>query len=455
MKKEYKKEVVIMPDLGKVPPQAIESEELVLGTCLVYPDAISEVRLLPEMFYKDSHRKIFASILELANKGNCDLVSVTNNLRKKDQLEAVGGILALTGLTCNIFSDQMVGMHSLIIKEKYLLREYIRIGSTISGMAYSEDLSDVAEFAENGLFQLSDFTQTKEPKEMARCVDELIIEVEKVYNKEQSLVGVPSGFTSIDRITGGWQQGNLIIIAGRPSMGKTALALTLATNPARMNQPVCLFSLEMSEGEIATRLMSGVSGYTNVEIRNARIDLDKFVNTSHEIANLPIYIDDTPALSLFELRSKVKKLIIRYGIKMIIIDYLQLMKADAGSREQEVSTISRGLKAISKEFNIPVIALSQLNRGVEDRTDKRPRLSDLRESGAIEQDADMVCFVYRPAYYNMTTIEMDKASLSTEGLMILDCAKDRNGPLFSKPLYHNNSLTVIQEEKIELNNLPY
>lgn len=452
MKQENK---YILPDFGKVPPQSIEAEEMLIGTCLVYPDAISEARLLPEMFYKDSHKKIFKSILEIVNKGNCDVITLTDSLRKKGELESVGGILALTKLTNNIFTDQMIVNHALIIKEKYLLREYIRIGSTVSGMAYSEDLSEVAEFAENGLFKLSDFTQTKEPKKIDRCIDELIIEIEKIFNKEKTLVGVPSGFTSIDRITGGWQPGNLIIIAGRPSMGKTALALTLSINPAKYNYPICMFSLEMSESEIATRFMSGVSGYTNVEIRNANIDLDKFVSKSNDIANLPIYIDDTPALSLFELRSKVKKMIIRNGVKMVIVDYLQLMKADAGNREQEVSIISRGLKAISKEFSIPVIALSQLNRGVEDRSDKRPRLSDLRESGAIEQDADIVCFIYRPAYYNMSTIELDKETISTQDLMIIDCAKDRNGALFSKPLYHNSSLTVIQENKFEVKNLPY
>lgn len=451
-----KKEISFIPfDFGKIPPQSIDAEEMLLGTCLTYPDCISEARLLPEMFYKDSHRKIFQSIIDVSANGRCDTISITDNLRKKNELESIGGILALTKLTSNIYTDQMIVTHALIIKEKYLLREYIRIGSQVSGMAFTEDLADVAEFAESGLFQLSDFTQTKEPKAIDRCVDELILEVEKIYNKEKSLVGVPSGFTSIDRITGGWQPGNLIIIAGRPSMGKTALALVLASNPARMDYPVCLFSLEMSESEIATRFMSGVSGYTNVEIRNADINLEKFVGCSNEIANLPIYIDDTPALSLFELRSKVKKMIVRHRIKIIIIDYLQLMKAEAGNREQEVSIISRGLKAISKEFSIPVIALSQLNRGVEERSDKRPRLSDLRESGAIEQDADIVCFVYRPAVYNIGTIDIDKETLSTEGMLVIDCAKDRNGALFSKPLYHNSSLTIIKENKFEQKNLPY
>jgi replicative DNA helicase len=317
-------------------------------------------------------------------------------------------------------------------------------------MAFEESLEEVIEFTESQILNISNFTQNKDPKKIDRCIDELLTEVEKIFKKEKSLVGVPSGFTSIDRITGGWQPGNLIIIAGRPSMGKTAMALTLALNPAKLNYPICLFSLEMSESEISARLLSGASGYSNVEIRNADLDFDKLVYSSDQVANLPIYIDDTPALTIFELRSKIKKMIIRYGVKMVIVDYLQLMKQDAGNREQEVSKISQGLKAIAKEYSIPIIALSQLNRGVEERADKRPRLSDLRESGAIEQDADIVCFIYRPYYYNILSIKIDENPIETKGLLIIDCAKDRNGALFSKCLYHNESLTIITE-----GNAPY
>jgi replicative DNA helicase len=443
---------IINFDLGKIPPQAIDAEEMVLGTCLSYPDAIAEINIKPEMFYKDANQKIFRSIIELSKKGACDIISITDYLNKKGELDQVGGVMAIMNLTNKVISDKMIMSHALIVKEKYLLREYIRIGCELQSQGFTEDLADISEFAESELFKLSDCTQTKEPKKVGLCIDELLLEIQKIYNKEKSLVGVPSGFTSIDRITGGWQPGNLIIIAGRPSMGKTALALALALNPAKMGYPVCFFSLEMSESEISTRYLSGVSGYTNVEIRNAKLDFKKLCKKSNEIAELPILIDDTPALSLFELRSKVKKVILRYGVKLLIIDYLQLMKADAGNREQEVSIISRGLKAISKEFSIPVIALSQLNRGVEDRADRRPRLSDLRESGAIEQDADIVGFVYRPSYYSIKTIELNGSDIATDGLMIIDCAKDRNGALFSEPLYHNSSLTVIQEKQFEMQN---
>ncbi len=441
--------------VDKVPPHVTEAELSVIGTCLSYPHVAGELSIKPEMFYNEKYQKIFNAIIEVSKTGVSDIISVCDYLSKKNELEMIGGAYFVTKLTENIFSDQMVQRHALMIKEKYLLREYIRLGYDITGKAFEQDLNDVAEFAESALFALSDFTHTKEPTTIANCVDELLVEIEKVYTKEKSLVGVPSGFTSIDRITGGWQPGNLIIIAGRPSMGKTALALQLALNPARLNYPVCIFSLEMSKEELTTRMLSSVTEYTNVEIRNADINFETLVQRSNDIALLPIIIDDTAGLGLFELRSKVKKLILRNGIKLIIVDYLQLMSAEAGNREQEISKISRGLKGISKEFGIPVIALSQLNRGVEERADKRPRLSDLRESGAIEQDSDIVCFIYRPAYYNITAVKIDKDDINTDGVMIIDGSKNRNGALFSKVLYHNSSLTKIQEEKFEIKNEPY
>jgi replicative DNA helicase len=433
-------------------PQAIDAEQAIIGTCLVNPNLILDIAsmLTPEMFYLESNRQLYTAILEVAKKtGSSDIISICDHLRIKGQLENFGGILGLTKRTAEIVSDAYLNKYVYIVKEKYILRQYITGGLELSNLAYMEDLSVVVEFAESKLFDISNFIQTKEPKKIDRCIDELLIEVQSIFNKEKSLVGVPSGFTMIDRITGGWQPGNLIIIAGRPSMGKTALALTLTKIPASLNYPVALFSLEMSESEITTRFMSTVSGYSNIEIRNARVDINKLVADSNELAYCPIYIDDTPALSLFDLRSKAKKLIVRFGVKMIVVDYLQLMKAEAGNREQEVSQISRGLKAIAKEFKVPVIALSQLNRSVEDRADKKPRLSDLRESGAIEQDADIVCFIYRPAYYNIPECKINGENYDSKGIISFDCAKDRNGALFSIPLYHNESLTIIKDTKDE------
>jgi replicative DNA helicase len=237
-------------------------------------------------------------------------------------------------------------------------------------------------------------------------------------------------------------------------MGKTAVALNLAMNAASLNYPVCLFSLEMSKEELATRFLSSTGKYTNVDIRNANVNFTTLVNGSHKIANLPIMIDDTPSLNLFELRSKVRKQILKYGTKLIIIDYLQLMSVKADNREQEISQISRNLKAISKEFYIPVVVLSQLNRKVEERADKRPKLHDLRESGSIEMDADIVCFLFRPKYYGLEYIKLEREEISSEGLILIDGAKNRNGGLFSVPLYHNQNMSVIQESKFELDNEP-
>lgn len=439
---------MITPD--RILPHNIQLEKSVLGICLVYPDTINSIRLKSDMFYDDKHKKIFQAMQEVSSKGACDLITVTEQLRKSGMLDFAGGAMYITRLTEQIFSDQQAEQYAMLIKEKYLLREYIRISYEIIDKSYQEDISDVIEHAEGSLFRLSDFTQSKEPRQISNCIDELLADVEKIYTKEKSLIGIPSGYTSIDRKTGGWQPGNLIIIAGRPSMGKTALALALCQNSAKLNNPVGLFSLEMSDSEIAARFLSSVSGYTNVQIRNADINLDDLALKSNDIAGLPIVIDDTPELSLMEMRSKVKKMILKFGVSLVIVDYLQLMTAEAGNREQEVATISRGLKAIAKEFDIPVIALSQLNREVENRADKRPRLADLRESGAIEQDADIVCFIFRPAVYGLASIKIDKEELSSSGLILIDCAKDRNGALFSIPLYHNESLTIIREE-----NLPF
>ena len=439
---------MITPD--RILPHNIQLEKSVLGICLVYPDTINSVRLKPDMFYDDKHKKIFQAMREVSSKGACDLITVTEQLRKSGMLDFAGGAMYITKLTEQIFSDQQAEQYAMLIKEKYLLREYIRISYEIIDKSYQEDISDVIEHAEGSLFRLSDFTQSKEPRQISNCIDELLKDVEKIYTKEKSLIGIPSGYTSIDRKTGGWQPGNLIIIAGRPSMGKTALALALCQNSAKLNNPVGLFSLEMSDSEIAARFLSSVSGYTNVQIRNADINLDDLALKSNDIAGLPIVIDDTPGLSLMEMRSKVKKMILKFGVSLVIVDYLQLMTAEAGNREQEVATISRGLKAIAKEFDIPVIALSQLNREVENRADKRPRLADLRESGAIEQDADIVCFIFRPAVYGIKSLVIDKDEIPSSGMILIDCAKDRNGALFTIPLYHNESLTVIREE-----NLPF
>lgn len=444
-------------NFGKIPPQAIDVEIALLGICLSYPDIACGLRLKPEMFYKDAHRKIFATILEL--ESNASSISVTNKLRDKGELESVGGPLYITKLTDSVYSDAMSEHYAAIVKEKYLRREYIRISTELIDQSFDDsfDLSELIEFAETGLFTVSDFSHTKEPEHVSKGIDEVLINIDKIQKKEKKLVGVPSGFTNIDRITGGWQPSNLIIIAGRPSMGKTALALELAQRSALLNFGVGIFSLEMSTYELSVRLLSGASDYSNVQIRNAEVNIETITSKCHNVAGLPIYIDDTPGIGIPELRSKTKKLILRYGIKMIIVDYLQLMKGTGETRENEVSSVSRGLKEISKEFDIPVIAVSQLNRAVEKTRDKMPGLADLRESGAIEQDADIVGFVFRPLYYDMKEIEVNGENISSDELILFYSGKNRNGALFMEPLYHNEYITKIQDTKIDKTEtkLPY
>lgn len=454
---EKSKQYITLPDFGKVPPQAIDIESLVLGTCLVYPDSIFDVRLLPQMFYKEAHQRIFNSILEVAKKGGCDLATVTNHLRDTGQLEQIGGPVYIVNLTNNVFTDKMLDRYSLIVKEKYLKREFIRVSSEIQGRAFDDSilLDELIDYSESELFAISDVTQTNEVEKLSRIIDAQLIEIQKVCTKEKNLTGVPSGFLNIDRATGGWQEENLIIIASRPSMGKTALALALSQNASKLGYPVGLFSLEMSKKELANRFLSSASDYTNIQIRNGEINLEKLIEKSNDVAELPIYIDDTPSISLFELRSKAKKMILRNEVKIIIIDYLQLMKGDGETREQEVSRISRGLKAISKEFHVPVIALSQLNRKCEERKDKRPMLSDLRESGSIEQDADIVGLLWRPAYYDIRTVEVERIEQSSEGVLFIDVAKNRNGATGDFVLYHNPALTKIEDTKPEIVNTPY
>ena len=440
-------------------PQAIDAEQAIIGTCLVNPEAIIEIIpvLTPDMFYLESNKQLFSALVEVAKKtGKSDIITVCDYLRVKGQLDNFGGVLGLTKRMDGIVTDRYLMNYVLIVKEKYILREYIFAGVKLTNLAYSEDLADVVEYAESTLFAISNFTQNKEPRRIAGIVDEYLIEIEKIINKEKSLSGVPSGFTTIDRVTGGWQPSDLIIIAGRPSMGKTAIALTLAKGSAEHNNPVGFFSLEMSEQQLVGRYLSGLSGRTNMELRSGKVDLAELSIKSNELANLPLFIDDTAGITLFELRSKVKKLIVKEDIRLIVVDYLQLMRQEAGSREQEVSKISQGLKAIAKEFNIPVVALSQLNRDVESRSDRVPRLSDLRESGAIEQDADIVCFVHRPAYYKLKTVTINGDEIPSEGVMVFDIAKNRNGATYTMALYHNEALTKIEDTKPELTNvLPY
>lgn len=449
MKPEFKRRYSPISDLGKVPPHDIEIESAVLGTILIYPDAFNDVIaiLKPEMFYKDAHYKIYQSALNVFSKYNkVDLVTVTSDLRNNDVLEEAGGPLYITQLCNNIGSPDMVEHYALIIKQKYIAREYIRIGMQLQAIAFDEmnDVYDISEYAETQILELTGVIQKKEPMLLGKLIDGVIDIIQKIKNHEIEMVGIKSGFKDLDRITGGFKKKELIIIAGRPGMGKTALALQIAKNTAEKNG-VGLFSCEMSDESLARRYLSSVSGKSNVELLSGECNIESLLSVSEKLLTLGIYIDDSSNISVVELRAKTRKLLLRYQIKLVVVDYLQLMKGEGQSREQEVSYISRGLKAIAKDLDIPVIALSQINRESEGRKDKRPQLSDLRESGAIEQDADMVLLVYRPAYYKIANIFSNNIEISTDGLMIVDIAKNRNGAIGEFNLKHNISLTEIMQ----------
>jgi replicative DNA helicase len=430
--------VTVLPDFGKVPPQAIDMEEAVLGAVMLEKEAVITVLdiLKPESFYKDSHNKIFKAISDLnLREFPVDLYTVTEELRAHGELESVGGPVYLTQLTSKVVSAANVDYHSRIVAQKYIQRELIRVSSEIQTRSFDDtyDVTELLDYSENELFQIAEGNIKREVSPINVVIKEAIAEIEKAGKREDALVGIPSGFTRLDRLTSGWQKAELIIIAARPSMGKTAFALSMARNMSiEHGKNVAIFSCEMSSIQLVNRLIIAETDIPSDKIRNGRLNEDEWKQLDSRIKKLvqaPIYIDDTPAISIFELRAKCRRLMAHHKLDIVIVDYLQLMSGpdNAGSREQEVSMISRSLKSIAKELNVPIIALSQLNRSVEMRGgSKRPLLSDLRESGAIEQDADMVVFIHRQEKFGITAFEDGS---STKGVAEIILAKNRNGPV--------------------------
>lgn len=427
-----------LPDLGRVPPQANDMEEAVLGAIMLEKEAVITILdiLKPESFYKEAHQKIFKTISDLnAREFPVDLYTVTEELRAHNELESVGGPVYLTQLTSKVVSAANVDYHARIVAQKYIQRELIRVSSEIQARSFDDtiDVTDLLDFSENALFQIAEGNIKREVAPINMVLKEAIKAIEEAGKREDALVGIPSGFTRLDRLTSGWQKSELIIIAARPSMGKTALALSMARNMAiDHGKNVAIFSCEMSSIQLVNRLIIAETDIPGDKIRNGRLSEDEWKQLDNRIKKLvqaPIFIDDTPAISIFELRAKCRRLMAQHKLDIVIVDYLQLMSGpdNAGSREQEVSNISRSLKSIAKELNVPIIALSQLNRSVEMRGGtKRPLLSDLRESGAIEQDADMVVFIHRQEKFGM--VAFDDGS-STKGIAEIILAKNRNGPV--------------------------
>lgn len=421
---------------GKLPPQAVEVEEAVLGALMLERDAYVTVADIIDTasFYKEEHQKIFEAIKTLSGKEKpVDLLMVTQELKDREQLDVVGGPGYITQLTRRVASAAHLEFHARIIAQKFIQRELIRVSSEIQSRSYDDtvDVDDLIDFSESSLFQVAEGNIKKETVPIKPVLNAAILQIEKARNQKDGLSGVPSGFTALDRITSGWQRTDLVIVAARPSMGKTAFVLSMARNMAvDHNKSVALFSLEMSSLQLVTRLIASETEIGSQKLKTGNLEDWEWEHLNRKISNLdkaPIFIDDTPALSIFEFRAKCRRLKMQHDIQVVIVDYLQLMTAGSdnrGSREQEVSQISRSLKAIAKELDIPIIALSQLNRSVESREGKRPQLSDLRESGAIEQDADIVTFIHRPEYYG---IDEDDSGNSLRGVAEIIIAKHRNG----------------------------
>jgi len=432
---------VISLEKGKIPPQATDLEQVVIGAMMIDKKGVDEVIdiLSPAAFYKEAHQYIFEAIFKLfENSEPVDLLTVSNQLKKDGKLDLVGGDFYLISLTQRVSSSAHIEFHARIILQKYIQRSLIKISNEIIEEAYEEgtDVFDLLDNAEAKLYEVTQGNVKKSTETAQSLVYQAKKKIEEISNKE-GLSGIPSGFDKLDKLTSGWQPSDLVIVAARPGMGKTALTLTMARNIAvEANVPVAFFSLEMSSVQLITRLISSETGLSSEKLRTGKLEKHEWEQLNVKVKTLekaPLYIDDTPSLSIFDLRAKARRLSSQYGIKIIFIDYLQLMTAGGsqkgGNREQEISMISRNLKALAKELNVPVIALSQLSRAVETRGgSKRPILSDLRESGAIEQDADIVSFIFRPEYYKIDEWDDEERS-PTEGQGEFIVAKHRNGGL--------------------------
>lgn len=426
-------------EIGRVVPQALDLEAAVLGAMLLDKNAVTDTIdiLAIESFYDPKHQSIYTAIRELfGNSEPIDLLTVINKLKSLGTLELAGGVVYISSLTNRVASSAHAEYHARIIAQKYIQREVIRMCNEVLKDAYDDsvDVFDLLGKAEKSLFKIAENNMKKSVDTMQNVVKEAILEIEAAMKNSDGISGISTGLVALDKVTSGWQRSDMIVIAARPAMGKTAFVLSMARNAAvDYGHGVAIFSLEMSSVQLVKRLISAETRINAEKLRKGDLRQDEFIQLSERVTKLisaPIFIDDTPGINIFDLRAKCRRLKMQHNIQMVIIDYLQLMTAGGGSkgpgnREQEISSISRSIKEIAKELNVPVLALSQLSRSVEQRGgDKRPQLSDLRESGAIEQDADIVSFIYRPSYYGFHTAEDGS---SNEGIGEIIIAKHRNG----------------------------
>jgi replicative DNA helicase len=419
--------------LHRIPPQNIEAEQSILGGILLNNQSLNSVLEILEVgdFYNEAHRKIFAAIVELSDRNEpSDLITLSNILRDKNHLDQAGGTNYLVSLVDNVPSAANIAHYSKIVKEKSILRRLIATATDILNMTYHSgaDVDTVLDEAEHAIFDISENKIRPAFHPFKEIIKDSVRTIEKLYERKELVTGVPTGYEKIDDLTSGFQKSDLIIIAGRPSMGKTALALNIAQYAAlETSTPVAIFSLEMSKEQLALRMLSSESRVDSQRIRRGFLgetDWPKLITAASRLSEAPIYIDDTPAITVLEMKAKARRLKSEVNLGLIILDYLQLMRSSGyrESREQEISEISRSLKALAKELNVPVVALSQLNRKVEDRTNKRPQMADLRDSGAIEQDADVIAFIYRDEVYDKSEENPEK------GMAEIIIGKQRNGP---------------------------
>jgi len=422
-------------NMRKLPPQSIEAEMSILGGILLENEAINRVLdvLVPDDFYRESHRKIMRAMIELnEHREPCDLVTLTTVLKKRGELEEVGGGAYLATLVDYVPTAANIAYYSRIVKEKAIARNLISVATEIVTDGYDEqsEIEELLDKAQRTIFDISENRIRSPYHQLNTILKDSIKYIEELFEKKDHVTGVPTGFLDLDQKTAGFQRGDLIIIAGRPSMGKTAFALNIAQYAsvhAEPRHPVAVFSLEMSKEQLVTRLLCSEARVDASRLRTGHLidgEWEKILRGAERLFEAKIFIDDTPAISVLEMRSKARRLKAEHGIGMIVVDYLQLMRGSSApeSRQQEISEISRSLKALAKELSVPVVALSQLNRGLESRTDKRPMMSDLRESGAIEQDADVIMFVYRDEVYN-------KENPEVKGRAEIIIGKQRNGPI--------------------------
>ncbi|MDG5766445.1 replicative DNA helicase [Balneolales bacterium ANBcel1] len=453
---------------GRIPPQAVEIEEAILGSMLIEEQAASTALEILQVddFYKPAHRHIFEVLTKLFERNNpLDILTVENELRDRDLLETVGGSGYLSDLTRAVSSAANIEYHCQIVAEKALKRNLILSCSDIIQDAYdsASDSFEVLDQAEQRIYEITNARARGGGQALGEILKNTLSYLEEIRGKKLGITGVPTGL-DVDHLTAGWQRGDLIIVAARPSMGKTAFTLTVARN-ASLNQdpekraPVALFSLEMSDQALVQRLLTMEARVDAQKARTGKLDDTEFkqlIEGAGRLHTAPIFIDDTPSISIMEMRSKCRRLKNEHDIGLVVVDYLQLMTGqhnDRQNREQEIAGISRGLKALAKELDVPVIALSQLSRAVEQRGgDKRPQLSDLRESGSIEQDADVVCFLYRPEYYKITT---DEQGNSTEGVAELIVGKQRNGPVGTVNLHFVKNYARFENLSRTYDDVPY